>query len=159
MVFPPQYNEKELVKIERLAADQLLSSCSPHLIYLEEQEWLSCEHYYSYKIVRSATVAEQILAAPTGKDAYQLAKPWYRYKVAGWKKMRVVLMTRALYTKVQMYPQVKQALLETGGKKIIETSQYDHFWGCGRDMRGNNEFGKIWMSIRKKLLESGSEQA
>jgi len=151
MLFPPQYNEADLVKIERLDAAQLLSSCSPHPIELEDREWQTCEHYYSFKIVRSAAIAERIDAASTGKAAYEIANPWYRHKLSDWKKMRVVLMTRALYTKVQMYPEVREALLAAGDKQIVEISQYDHFWGLGRDGRGINQFGKIWMNIREKL--------
>jgi len=151
MLCAPQYNEAELAKIERLDASQLLSSCSPHPIQLEDREWKTCEHYYCFKIVRSASVAEKIDAAATGREAYELANPWYRHKLSDWKKVRAVLMTRALYTKVQMYPEVKEALLATGDKKIVETSQYDHYWGLGRDGRGQNEFGKIWMNIRDRI--------
>ena len=63
-------------------------------------------------------------------------------------------MTRALYTKVQMYEDVRNALLETRDNLIIETSQYDYFWGIGRDLRGHNHLGKIWMKIRDKINNS-----
>ena len=62
-------------------------------------------------------------------------------------------MTRGLYTKCMMYPEVKQALLEIDpAQLIIETSAYDHYWGIGRDQRGINMLGKVWMDIRQKLL-------
>jgi len=63
-------------------------------------------------------------------------------------------MTRALYTKVQMYDEVKQALLDSTDELMIETSLYDYYWGVGRDQRGENQLGKIWMSIRKKITEA-----
>ena len=153
MLFEPDLTYENAVKIERLDSTNLLSSCSDHPILLEQQEWKTCEHYYSYKIVRSAAIAESIKQAATGQQAYELASPWYRYKVPGWKKMRTTLMMRALFTKVQMYPEVREALLATGDNKIIESSQYDYFWGVGRDMRGGNQFGKIWMDIRTRIGE------
>jgi len=125
---------------------------------LEDKNWLTCEHYYSASVVRSSSIAEKIEAAPNGLAAYELAKPWYRWKRTDFKQVRIVLMTRALYTKVQMFEEVREALLATGDNKIIETSLYDYFWGVGRDMRGENHLGKIWMDIRRKLIEQKPEE-
>ena len=94
------------------------------------------------------------MSAPTGKAAHDFVSPWYRKKVKDWKKKRRVLMSRALYTKAQMYSEVREALLETGDRLILETSLYDHFWGVGRDLRGENMFGRVWMDIRKKIQEA-----
>ena len=63
-------------------------------------------------------------------------------------------MTRALYTKVQMYEEVRQTLLATTDELMIETSLYDYYWGVGRDQRGENHLGKIWMEIREKIKGS-----
>ena len=34
---------------------------------------------------------------------------------------------------------------------IVESSLYDHYWGCGRDQRGHNYYGKMLMDVRDKL--------
>ena len=99
-------------------------------------------------------MAARIAHASTGQQAAELAAPWYRLKVSDYKKRRATLMTRALYTKVQMYPEVKEALLATAEQKIVETSAYDYFWGIGRDARGVNQLGQIWMNIRSKLKDA-----
>lgn len=150
-MFEPDLTKENAYRFSRFDIEHPLSTCSKHPIVLEDKNWMTCEHYYQSKIVRSSSLVEQIDKALTGQEAYELAKPWYRSKVKGWKKMRAVLMTRALYTKVQMYEDVKDELLSTNDELILETSLYDYYWGLGRDMRGENQMGKIWMDIREKL--------
>jgi len=152
-VFEPNTTNETAHRISRFDINDPLSTSSSHPILLEEKNWLTCEHYFNANIVSSARIAEQIEQAPSALSAHELASPWFRRKRSDWKKLRAVLMTRALYTKVQMYPEVREALMETGDNKIIETSLYDYFWGVGRDQRGENQLGQIWMNIRQKLRE------
>ncbi|MGB1090832.1 MAG: NADAR domain-containing protein, partial [Oceanobacter sp.] len=49
-------------------------------------------------------------------------------------------------------------LLDSGDIEIKEVSQYDYFWGCGRDLRGQNAFGKMLMDIRAKLKEEVKQE-
>lgn len=62
-------------------------------------------------------------------------------------------MTRAIYTKCKTHPAVAKCLLETGNKKLVENSAYDYFWGCGRDRRAENTYGKVMMNVREKLKQ------
>jgi len=141
----------------RFDGDHLLSTASDHPILLEAQTWRTVEHYYQAHIAGSPKWVAAIADAKSAKDAYAINKPWYRFHKKGWRSERRVLMTRALYTKVQMYPEVLQALMETEELMVIETSAYDHYWGIGRDQRGDNMLGKIWMDIRRKMTEKNSE--
>lgn len=153
-MFEPDLTKENAYRFSRLDVDHPLSTCSQHPIVLEDKNWLTCEHYFQAKSVRSESLAESIERAPSALAAIELAKPWYRWKVRDFKKIRRVLMTRALFTKVQMYEEVRQALLATEGELMLETSLYDYYWGVGRDHRGENQLGEIWMDIRKKLLGS-----
>jgi ribA/ribD-fused uncharacterized protein len=139
------------VQFSRFDTDNPLSSSSLHPIVLEDHNWTTCEHYVQAKILRSNSQSEKVDKLATAEAAIAYAKPWYRWKIPNYKKVAPVLMSRALYTKVQMYDEVRNALLATEDKLIIETSQYDYFWGIGRDLRGHNHLGKIWMKIRDKL--------
>jgi predicted NAD-dependent protein-ADP-ribosyltransferase YbiA (DUF1768 family) len=40
---------------------------------------------------------------------------------------------------------------------LVESSNYDYFWGCGRDRRGENMYGKVLMNVREKLREELQE--
>ena len=63
------------------------------------------------------------------------------------------MMTRAVYIKCRTHEEVAAALLATGDQQIVESSQYDYYWGCGRDGRGHNAFGKVLMAVRDKLKQ------
>ncbi|TAP39203.1 NADAR family protein [Alteromonas sp. KUL49] len=130
-----------------------LSTCSAHPILLEDENWLTCEHYVQAKCLRSVSQGTKVASLPTGEKAYSYGKAWYRRKIEAYNTTAPILMKRALYIKVQMYEEVKAALLATEERLIIETSQYDYFWGIGRDQRGLNHIGKAWMDIREKLRE------
>ncbi len=145
-------NEMESARqFSRFDLDDPLSTCSPHPIVLEQQNWLTCEHYVQAKTLRSDSQAITVATMATGGRAFAYGKAWYRFKIADYKTLAPVLMKRALYTKVQMYEEVREALMATEDKLIVETSQYDYFWGIGRDQRGLNHIGKAWMDIRDKL--------
>ena len=60
-------------------------------------------------------------------------------------------MTRGIYIKCRTHTEVADALLATGDQKIVESSQYDYYWGCGRDGRGHNTYGNVLMAVREKL--------
>ncbi len=155
MLFAHDPSKEDALKFSRFDADSPFSTTTRQ-IQLEDQSWPSAEHYLQASLARSPTWAEKIKAAADGKAAYKLGNVWYRRKRDNWKKLRRVLMTRALYTQAMMYPEVKQALLETGEEMLLETSAYDHYWGLGRDQRGLNMLGKVWMDVRKKIREDES---
>jgi hypothetical protein len=67
-------------------------------------------------------------------------------------------MTRAVYTTCRANPDVAQRLLATGDCRLVENNSYDYFWGCGRDRRGYNYYGRILMNVRDKLREEADPQ-
>ena len=152
-MFAPDLTIENAYRFSRLDKDHLLSTVSPHPLQLENLHWTTAEHYYQLKIVESESVRNKIRKLENPVKAYKVGNRWYRRRIKGWKELRRVLMTRALYTKVQMYPEVKEALLAIEEEKIVETSLYDHYWGIGRDQRGENTLGQIWMDIRDKLTK------
>lgn len=141
-------------RFSRFDIDNPLSSCSRHPIVLEGKNWATCEHYVQANILRSQAQATHVEKLTSGEQAAAYAKPWYRPKVHDYKKLAPVLMTRAMYIKIQMYEEVKDALFAIESQLIVENSQYDYFWGIGRDQRGENHLGIVWMNIREKLISS-----
>lgn len=156
-MFQPNTQMENAYRFSRFDVDNLLASCSRHPIVLEDHNWTTCEHYVQASIVRAPADADIIDKFASGEQAVAYTKPWYRRKVKDYKKLAPTLMTRACYTKVQMYEEVREALLATEDKLIVEGSQYDYFWGIGRDQRGENHLGKVWMNIRDKLRGSQSQ--
>jgi ribA/ribD-fused uncharacterized protein len=132
---------------------ELLGSASTHPFTLEDQQWSTAEHYYQAMLFDNPKIQAKILSLPSAKSVEKFTKWRLLQKKKGWKKLRQVLMTRAIYTKCKTYPEVAERLLATGDKKLVENSAYDYFWGCGRDRRADNTYGKVLMNVRKKLKE------
>jgi ribA/ribD-fused uncharacterized protein len=71
-----------------------------------------------------------------------------------WLSLRVQTMREILCAKVQQHEYVKRKLLETGDRVLVEDSWRDGFWGWGKDRRGTNRLGQLWMEIRTELQNS-----
>lgn len=151
-MFPPQ-PEKEMLTIKRNDATNPLASYSKHSFELDGYEWPSVEHYYQAMKYGEAAYAEKIRNAPRPEDAAKLGKSRWHKKRKDWDAVKVTVMTRGTYIKCRTYPEISEMLLNTGDIDIKDNSQYDYFWGIGRDQRGHNAFGQMLMDIRDKLRE------
>ena len=138
-------------------ADELMSRNSTHSFTLDEQEWPSVEHYYQAMKFESRDYQVKIRLADSAEAAHKLGQSWFKKKRSDFKEVRTTLMTRAIYIKAKTYSNVANRIIETGDIELVEDSQFDYFWGCGRDHRGDNNYGKVIMNVRKKL-NSETEQ-
>ena len=130
-----------------------LSSYSKFGFELDGSVWPSVEHYYQGMKFEEDELRESVRAADHPEKAKQLAKDHKKAIRKDWQQVREVMMTRAVYIKCRTHKAAAAALLATGNQQIIETSQYDYYWGCGRDGRGHNTYGKVLMAVRDKLKE------
>ena len=69
----------------------------------------------------------------------------------GWDMMRIPIMTELVWKKFSQHKELKQKLLNTGEAELIEGNWWgDCFFGVCRGV-GQNNLGKILMSVREKL--------
>lgn len=68
-----------------------------------------------------------------------------------WEDVKISIMKKALYAKFTQNPFLKECLLTTGDREIIENSPFDNFWGCGSDGNGQNHLGKLLVKLRDHL--------
>ena len=153
----PEENLNSLF-FSRHDVNELLGSASGHSFHLDDQDWPTVEHYFQAMQFDNASLQEKIRTAPSALAAIKMTKWRFWQRRKDWKARRQVLMTRAMYTKCKAHSDVGLALLNTGDKTLVENSMYDYFWGCGRDRRGENQFGKVLMNVRAKLLQEASQQ-
>lgn len=147
-------DEADEIRISRSDAGNPLAAWSPHAFEVEGIRWPSAEHFYQAMKFEDPALREAVRIAPLPRDAQRLAKEHRRGMRRDWTKVRTSVMAQALYLKCRTHPGAADALLATGDRPIIETSQYDYYWGCGRDGRGRNTFGRVLMALRQKLRES-----
>ena len=139
--------------VSRQDVNNPLSSYSKFGFQLDDAEWLSAEHYYQAMKFEDDAIRDEIRQATHPKDAAKLAKKYKKQIRKDWAKIKETVMTRGTYIKCRTHKEVSSVLLKTGDKKIVENSQFDYYWGCGRDGRGDNIYGNILMDIRDKLSE------
>ena len=139
--------------VVRTDVDNPLSAYSKFGFELDGAEWPSVEHYYQGMKFQEGEIRESIRSADHPAKASKLAKANKKLVRKDWSEVRQVMMTRAVYTKCRTHQEIADMLLATGEQPIVETSMYDYYWGCGRDGRGHNIFGKVLMAVRDKLME------
>lgn len=153
MLFPDL--DEETIFVHRSDPEEILGCFSNHPFTLDGKDWPSAEHYFQANkfVDTNPGYSEKVRQAKTSKQARKLGTRRFKRIRGDWSKVKRVIMTRALYTKCKAYTNVAQALLETKDSKIMEGSQYDYYWGCGRDRRADNVYGKVLMDVRKKLRD------
>ena len=157
MLFPDL--DEDAIFLRRNDPEELLGVFSEHAFTLENKTWPTVEHYFqAMKFEQTLPdFALEIREAVSPKQARKLGRSRRKKVRVDWNKVKRVVMTRAVYTKCRTHSDIADALLATGERKIFESSQYDYYWGCGRDRRGENAYGKVLMDVREKLAKEASE--
>ena len=146
-------SESNTIYLSRFDENEPLSTYSNHGFDLEGQYWPTVEHYYQAMKFAMPEYREQIRNAETPAIATELGHDRKQKRQKDWKKNRMLMMIRAIYTKCHTYSHIAEKLLSTGNDMIMENSQYDYFWGCGRDRLGRNTYGKVLINVRNKIRE------
>ncbi len=47
--------------------------------------------------------------------------------------------------------QMRELLLGTGLRPLVEAAPTDNYWGCGRSGSGRNRLGQLMMQVRAEL--------
>ena len=116
--------------------------------------WSTVEHYYqAQKFVGSPDeeIIPLIHAAHTPEEAAALGRCSTRCLRSDWEVVKTQVMRRAVLKKFLTHHEIREILLSTEDKLLVEDSPHDYFWGCGVNKTGKNHLGKILMSIREEL--------
>ena len=130
-----------------------LSNFSPHGFEADGVWWPTVEHYFQAQKFSGASCAAHrqcIRNAPSPGEAKSLGQSRHVPIRSDWEAAKVDVMRTALRLKFAM-PELRELLLSTGSRHLIEASPQDRYWGEGRDGQGKNMLGRLLMELRASL--------
>ncbi|MFI6042665.1 NADAR family protein [Nocardia sp. NPDC051321] len=111
-----------------------LSQWWPALFVVDGTEFASAEHYMMWgkaQLFGDAENAERVLAAPTPKDAKRLGREVRGFDGNLWSEHRYDVVVRGNVAKFGQHAQLREYLLGTGDRVLVEASPADRIWGIG----------------------------
>ena len=96
--------------------------------------------------------------AGSPREAFQLARhpgllKWQR---SDWDSAKLHVMYKALLAKFIQHERLRQLLLSTGDRKLVEHTFNDSFWGDGGTGSGLNHLGKLLERVREFVRKNSS---
>ena len=90
----------------------------------------------------------KILNAETGLHAMRIAS--HIKTDENWQENKIKVMEHLIKEKLRVCEPARSTILSSGSKEIIEDTTHE-FWGRGKQGKGQNQLGKIWMKFRQRL--------
>lgn len=119
-----------------------------------------CFMYQKALLFNDFGVAEQILNETDVRQIKALGRKVKDFDNELWDKHKEDFMYNACYAKFSQNDELKDFLLNTGNREIVEASPVDNIWGIGFssdrameniDKWGQNLLGKTLMKVREDL--------
>ena len=117
---------------------------------MSNQLWPTVEHYFQAAKFKDRRTVEAILQCSTPNRARHLGRTSKPLR-SDWLDVRVDYMRSAVFWKFEQNPALKNKLTGTWGRKLIEHTWNDSFWGDIGDGHGQNMLGKILMEVREQF--------
>lgn len=128
-------------------------------------EWKNTEQafmYYKARFFGDETIARKICYHPDPKEVKALGRQVSGYNDLYWSFVRFGYMVYVNYLKFSQNSELKNELLSTDNRILVEASPYDRIWGVKlaqddplildeNNWRGQNLLGKALMEVRNKL--------
>ncbi len=130
-----------------------LSNFAPYGFEADGVYWPSVEHYYQAQKFAGpeyAAFRERIRGSRTPGEAKKLGRTRQVPIRDDWDRVRDAIMLHALRLKFR-HPSLRQLLLGTGRRPLVEASPYDGYWGAGPAGQGQNRLGQLLMQVRAEL--------
>jgi N-glycosidase YbiA len=120
-------------------------------ILLDGKEWPTVEHYFqAQKFQSNPQYQETIRAAKEPTKAKSLGASREHPIRNDWDSYREEVMKKALQAKFEQNKNLKDLLLSTENKALVEATN-DSYWGQGRNKKGKNRLGFLLMELRDSL--------
>ena len=95
----------------------------------DEKFWKTSEHYFQAQKFAGTLYEEEIRNASTAIQAAKMGRDRKKPLRKDWEEVKDDIMRKAVLNKFQQNEDIKQVLLETKAKEIIEQTTTDYYWG------------------------------
>ncbi len=140
-----------------------------HPFVIEEVTYPTAEHYMMAEKARlfdDGEILSQILSSRHPSEAKKLGRKVRGLDEVVWLEARWDIVVRANLAKFSRHPDLREFLLNTGDRILVEASPFDRIWGIGMGAsnpdageparwKGLNLLGFALMAVREKLSSSG----
>ncbi len=121
-------------------------------IELDGYTWPTTEHYFqAQKYISDETHFQNVLQLATPRDAFNYVRTYKSAVRSDWANVKDDVMLKACMAKFQQHSKLKELLLSTGDRTLVEHTTNDSYWGDGGDGTGRNQLGITLMKVRKYL--------
>lgn len=127
-----------------------LSNFSGFGFTLDGKKWRTMEHYFQAMKFEGTEQFDKILNCGSPKQAKDLGQSRAIPIRQDWDSVKEEIMLRGLREKFKS-PELKEILLSTGKKDLVENSPYDKYWGIGPNGKGKNRLGVLLAELRTEL--------
>jgi len=122
---------------------------------IDGQVWPTVEHYFQAQKFSDADHIERIRIAGSPKQAKMLGRSRKFPIREDWEIYRDEVMLVAVRAKFTAHAGLRELLVSTGKKRLVEASPFDSYWGEGRSGKGRNRLGEILMQVREESRQAG----
>lgn len=133
----------------------------------QDQEFFNSEQAFMWekaRFFRDEEMAELILHTQNPSDAKKLGRKVRGFDTERWMIGSYAYMVAVNLAKYSQNPRLREKLLATGDKTLVEASPHDKIWGIGMSennpncldetlWQGMNLLGKALMEVRKQLKQ------
>lgn len=121
-------------------------------IELDGHTWPTTEHYFqAQKFTVDGIHFNNILGFATPREAFDYVRTHKLSRRLDWETVKDGIMFKACVAKFQQHPKLRDLLLSTGDRILVEHTKNDSYWGDGGDGTGRNQLGITLMKVRDHL--------
>jgi GTP cyclohydrolase II len=131
-----------------------LSNFSRHSVFLHDRVWPTVEHFYQAQKFIDRSLVEKVRRCHTPMLAKIMASSLTEeHRREDWGKIKETVMLEGLRAKFEQHPDLREQLVESGERLLIEHTRNDNYWGDGGNGVGANRLGKLLMQVRAALRQ------
>ena len=127
------------------------SNFAKYPITINNITYPTSEHYFQSKKFEGTKYEEAIRLVSSPSECAKLGRNKSFPLRKDWEKVKEDVMMTALRAKFTQHQKLKELLLSTQNKTIIEHTKKDSYWADGGDGTGKNRLGVLLMALREEL--------